>query len=71
MGFSCRLFIVHDDGTLVRLKRKIFDRLMRAPQHHSMPGFADKRVRMADITVELVNRNPIRVVSARPRSTDR
>ena len=62
MGFSCRMFIVHDDGTLVRLKSNIFDRLMRDPQHHSMPDMADKRVRMANILVELVNRRPIRVV---------
>ena len=62
MGFSCRMFIVHDDGTLVRLKSNLFDRLMSDPQHHSIPEMAGKRVRMADIIVELVNRRPIRVV---------
>jgi hypothetical protein len=36
MDFSCCKFIVHDDGTLIRLRNNIFDRLMRDPQHHNV-----------------------------------
>jgi len=62
MGFGYRKFIVHDDGTLVKLRNVIFDRLLRDPQHHSMPAMAGKRVRVAGITVQMEDRRPIRVV---------
>jgi hypothetical protein len=62
MGFAYRKFIVDDDGTLTKLRNTIFDRLLRDPQHHSMPALAGKRVRMADIIVQLADRRPIRVV---------
>ena len=41
---------------------EIFDRLLRDPEHHSMPELAGRRVRMPDIIVELADRRPIRVV---------
>src|SRR5438067_8705655 len=62
MSFAYRKFIVNDDGTLTKLRSTIFDRLLRDPQHHSMPALAGKRVRMADIIVQLEDRRPIRVV---------
>jgi hypothetical protein len=62
MGFAYRKFIVNDDGTLTKLRSTIFDRLLRDPQHHFMPALAGKRVRMADIIVQLEDRRPIRVV---------
>jgi hypothetical protein len=55
MAFSRRKFIVRDDGTLVRLRSNIFDRLLVI---HSMPEFAGKRVRMADIIVEMADWRP-------------
>lgn len=62
MGFGYRKFIVHDDCTLVKLRNAIFDRLLRDPQHHSMPAMAGKRVRVADIVVQLEDRRPVCVV---------
>ena len=62
MGIGCRRFIVGDGARLVRLKNTVFERLMRDPQHHSMPAFAGQRVRMAEILVQLDERRPIRVV---------
>ena len=62
MGYGYRKFIVHDDGTLDRMRNNVFDRLLRDPQHHSMPAMAGKRVRMADIVVQLENRRPVCVV---------
>lgn len=62
MGYGYRKFIVHDDGTLDRMRNNVFDRLLRDPQHHSMPAMARRRVRVADIVVQLENRRPICVV---------
>ena len=53
MGISCRRFIVDDEGRLVRLRNTIFERLLRDPQHHTMPVLAGQRVRMAEILVQL------------------
>ena len=61
MGIGCRRFIVGDDGKLVRLRNTIFERLLRDPQHHTMPALAGQRVRMAEILVQLADRKPIRV----------
>ncbi len=61
MGIGCRRFIVDDDGKLVRTRNTIFERLLRDPQHHTMPALAGQRVRMAEILVQLADRKPIRV----------
>jgi hypothetical protein len=62
VGIGCRRFIVDDGGRLVRLRNIIFERLLRDPQHHTMPALAGQRVRMAEILVQLANRRPIQVV---------
>ena len=62
MGIGCRRFIVDDEGRLVRLRNTIFERLLRDPQHHTMPALAGQRVRMAEILVQLANRRPIEVI---------
>lgn len=61
MGIGCRRFIVDHDGKLVRLRNTIFERLLRDPQHYSMPAFAGQRVRMAEVLVQLADRKPLRV----------
>lgn len=40
----------------------MFERLVRDPVHHAMPDLAGQRARVAEITVELRDRVPIRVV---------
>lgn len=62
MGIGCRRFIVDDEGRLVRLRNTIFERLLRDPQHHTMPALAGRRVQMAEILVQLADRRPIQVV---------
>lgn len=62
MGIGCRRFIVDDEDRLVRLRNAIFERLLRDPQHHTMPALAGQRVRMAEILVQLADRRPIQVV---------
>jgi hypothetical protein len=62
VGIGCRRFIVDDEGRIVRLKNTLFERLLRDPQHHTMPALAGQRVRMAEILVQLAERRPICVV---------
>ena len=62
MGIRCRRFIVDDEDRLVRLRNTIFERLLRDPQHHTMPALAGQRVRMAEILVQLADRRPIGVI---------
>ena len=62
MGIGCRRFIVDDEGRLVRLRNTIVDRLLRDPQHHTMPALPGQRVRMAEILVQLTDRRLIQVV---------
>lgn len=62
VGIGCRRFIVDDEGRLVRLRNAIFERLLRDPQHHTMPALAGQRARMAEILVQLADRRPIQVV---------
>jgi hypothetical protein len=62
MGFSCRTFLIARDDTLWRLSSTKFDRMLRDPASHRLPVFAGQRARMASVVVEIVARNPVRVV---------
>jgi len=62
MGFSCRRFLIARDDTLWRLSSTKFDRMLRDPASHCVPDFAGQRLRMADVVVECVARDPVRVV---------
>jgi len=62
MGLSCRLFLLDQDNGLYRLPNTKFDQLLRDPTIHRWPGFAGTRMRMTNVVVELLNRQPIRVV---------
>src|SRR5215469_10923037 len=62
MGFSSRMFLVAPDDTLWRLSTSKFDhRMLRDPANQRLPAFAGQRVRMANVIVELVAREPVRV----------
>jgi len=62
MGFACRKYLAAADDTIYRLANSEFDRMLRDPACHRIPQFAGQRVRMADVIVELVEREPIAVV---------
>jgi hypothetical protein len=62
VGIGCRRFIVDDEDRVVRLRNTIFERLLRDPQHHTMPALAGQRVRMAEVLVQLADRRPVQVV---------
>src|SRR5258705_3787663 len=62
MSFSCRTFLIARDDTLWRLSNTKFGQMLRDPASHCLPVFAGQRARMASVVVELVARNPVRVV---------
>ena len=62
MGFSCRIFLVDQNDGLYRLANTKFGEMLRNPASHCLPLFAGQRVRVAGAIVELVGREPIRVI---------
>ena len=62
MGLSCRMFLLDQDDRLYRLQNTKFEQMLRNPTSHRIPRFAEARVRMADVVVELLDRQPIRIV---------
>jgi hypothetical protein len=62
MGFACRRYLLDRDDTLWRLTTTKFERMLRDPANHCLPVFAGQRARMADVIVELIARDPVRVV---------
>jgi hypothetical protein len=62
MGLSSRLFLLDQDDNLYRLPNTKFEQMLRDPISHRIPRFAGARVRMTDVVVELLDRQPIRVV---------
>lgn len=62
MGLSCRRFLVAHDGTLFQLANTKFDRMLNDPTANFLPIFAGQRMRMAEVIVELADRNPVRIL---------
>ena len=62
MGLSCRNFLLDQDDGLYCLPNTKFEQMLRDPTSHRLPRFAGARVRMAEVVVELVDRQAIRVV---------
>ena len=62
MGISCRIFLLDQDDTLYRLPSAKFSRMLRDPTCYRLPRFAGRRVRMTDVAVELIDRQPTRVI---------
>lgn len=53
MGWSTRLLLVRDDGSLHRLASAAFTRMLKSDGKSRAPDFAGQRVRQASITIEL------------------
>ena len=62
MGISCRMFLLDQDDGLYRLPSAKFNQMLRDPTSCRLTRFAGARVRMTDVAVELLDRQPIRVV---------
>lgn len=62
MGFSCRMFLLDQNDHLYRLTNTKFAQMLRDPARHRFPQFAGTRACVADAIVEVVGREPIRVI---------
>ena len=62
MGMSSKVFLVAAKDTLETLAAAVFMRMLRQGSPSRLPDFAGQRVRQASVTVELVDRTPLRVV---------
>ncbi|HKR41477.1 MAG TPA: hypothetical protein VJU59_17675 [Paraburkholderia sp.] len=62
VGFSSRTFLLAPDDTLWRLATSKFHRMLRDPISQRLLPFAGQRVRMANVVVELVASEPVRVI---------
>ena len=62
MGISCRMFLLDKDDSLYRLPNAKFEQILRDPTSCRLARFAGSRVRMTDVAVELIDRQPICVV---------
>lgn len=62
MGISSRRFLLDQDDCLYQLPNSTFERMLQNPGSNPIIRFAGQRVRMADLLVELLDRQLIRVV---------
>lgn len=61
MGLSSRKFLLDDEDRLYRLPSARFGRMLSNPDSVCIPRFAGSRVRMADVIVELEDRQPVQI----------
>ena len=62
MGVAFRNFLIDREDCMYRLPNITFARMLDDPFSRGLPRFSGQRVRMADVAVEIINRQPIRVV---------
>jgi hypothetical protein len=61
---SVRIYFVSDDDEIFRVPNTKFERLLRGSFEEKTERFAGKRVRAAEIVVQLENRRPLQVLRA-------
>jgi len=64
MGISVRVYIVRDDDSIQRFPLNRYERLMHGDSNERAPEFAGKRIRYAEIILELANRKPTEILRA-------
>lgn len=62
MGLSFRMLLLDRDERLYRLPNTKFEQMLRDPASYCLLRFAGARVRMSDVAVEPLERQPIRIV---------
>lgn len=62
MGVSLRIFLVNDDDTIKRFPLTRYERLMHGDLDECLPEYAGKRVRYAEVAVELADRKPVGIL---------
>ncbi len=56
MGLGCRLLIIDDDDSILRLSMAWLDRLLRFDERETLPRYAEKRIRCALAVLEVAGR---------------
>jgi len=64
MGIGIRVLLVDDDDFIKRLPLTRYERLLRRNSKERLPQYAGKRVRFAEVAVELEERKPVRIIRA-------
>jgi hypothetical protein len=62
MGISLRIFFLTEDGSLKRFPLARWERLLRLERGESLPEYAGKRLRYAEVAVELEDRTPVAIL---------
>ncbi|MFZ4480990.1 MAG: hypothetical protein ACOYNZ_13975 [Rhodoferax sp.] len=58
MRLSNRRFLIANDDVFYRISNVKFERMMRDPGSERLPLFSSQRIRMADLVIELLDREP-------------
>jgi len=61
MSVRSRIFAIDDNGRVHKMPATLFDDIPRKKQR-AIPEFADKRIKMALISVEMKDRTPLMVI---------
>ena len=62
MGLSFRIFVVRDDDTIKRFPLTRFNRILRRDPNERQTQYAGKRIRIASMAVEMIDRKPVAIV---------
>ena len=64
MGIGIRVLLVDDDDSIKRLPLTRYERLVRRDPNEQLLQYAGKRVRFAEVAVELEERKPVQIIRA-------
>jgi len=62
MGIGIRVLLVDDDDSIKRLPLTRYERLVRRDPNEQLLQYAGKRIRFAEVAVELEDRKPVQLV---------
>ena len=62
MGISLRAFLFNENDTIERLPLTRYESLLRRHPEECLPKYAGRRVRFAEVAVELKERKPIKIL---------
>lgn len=63
MGYSIRTFLITPDDVIRKIGMTHYWNMLGTPNSDCVPEFADQRVRLANLTIELVDRKPVHVIN--------
>ncbi len=62
MGLTVWILIINDDDTIRRLPLTKFERLMKRDSDERIPEYAEKKVRYAEVVLDLEQRKPAKIL---------